>query len=321
MNNSAKRAPKKASLISRLKRYPILWNLILIVVMFVIAAIVSFAALSLGTRHGMRLKVPDFTGLTLNDAEFYASQRGLHLIVNDSLYVPAYPGGMVLEQLPKGGVNVKKGRKIYITINSFAQKKVPMPYVAGRSLRQAKNMLEGAGFGIERLEYVEDIATNYVLEQYLGEQIVTDSTRISAEKGKGVVLKVGVAPDQNQTSVPRLLGRKLFDAKGRLWEQGLNVGRVSYDEGITLLNMDDARVSVQSVLQGTTLELGAVVDMHLTLDSEAVAAAMAAAEKAVEVALQERELADSLARVAADSLRMLNSVQPQPQQAEDEFFF
>ena len=207
MNNSAKRAPKKASLISRLKRYPILWNLILIVVMFVIAAIVSFVALSLGTRHGMRLKVPDFTGLSLNDAEFYASQRGLHLIVNDSLYVPAYPGGMVLEQLPKGGVNVKKGRKIYITINSFAQKKVPMPYVAGRSLRQAKNMLEGAGFGIERLEYVEDIATNYVLEQYLGEQIVTDSTRISAEKGKGVVLKVGVAPDQNQTSVPRLLGR------------------------------------------------------------------------------------------------------------------
>jgi hypothetical protein len=75
------------------------------------------------------------------------------------------------------------------------------------------------------------------------------------------------------------------------------------------------------VLQGTTLELGAVVDMHLTLDSEAVAAAMAAAEKAVEAALQERELADSLARVAADSLRMLNSVQPQPQQAEDEFFF
>ena len=316
-----RRGVNNRSWVARLKSNPILWNLTLIASVLVALVIVSYIALAVGTRHGMRRRVPNFTGLTLKDAQYYASQKGLKIIVNDSLYVPAYPGGMVLEQLPKGGVDVKAGRKIYLTINSFAQKKLPMPYVAGRSLRQAKNMLEGAGFGIESLEYVEDMATNYVLAQYLGGVEITPESDIKIEKGTGVVLKVGVSPNQNSTTVPRLIGRKLFDAKSKLWEQGLNVGRVSYDEGITLLNMDDARVSVQSVLQGTTLELGAVVDMHLTLDSEAVAAAVAAAEKAVEAALQERELADSLARVAADSLRMLNSVQPQPQQAEDEFFF
>ena len=265
--------------------------------------------------------VPDFTGLGLKDAQYYAEQRGLKLIINDSLYVPAYPGGMVLEQLPKGGVDVKEGRKIYITINSFAQKKLPMPYVAGRSLRQAKNMLEGAGFGIEKLEYVEDIATNYVLAQYLGGVEITAESNIKIEKGTGVVLKVGGSPDQNMTTVPRLIGRKLFDAKGKLWEQGLNVGDVTYDEGITLLNEDDARVCRQSIMQSSQMPLGSAVSIHLTLDKEVVAAAAAEAERALAEALKQREKADSLARAEADSLRMLNAAAPQEQAAEDEFFF
>ena len=316
-----RRGKSNASWFDRLRSNPILWNLTLIAVVLVALIVLSYIALAVGTRHGMRRRVPDFTGLTLKDAQYYASQKGLKIIVNDSLYVPAYPGGMVLEQLPKGGVDVKEGRKIYLTINSFAQKKLPMPYVAGRSLRQAKNMLEGSGFGIERLEYVEDMATNYVLGQYLGGVEITAESNIKIEKGTGVVLKVGVSPTQNSTTVLRLIGRKLFDAKSKLWEQGLNVGDVTYDEGITLLNQDDARVCRQSVLQSSELTLGTKVSMHLTLDKEVVARAAEEAEAAVEQALRQREVADSLARATADSLRMLNSVEPQPEQAEDEFFF
>ena len=317
----AKKSNNK-SWFARLKSRPILWNITLIAVVLVSLLVLSYIALAVGTRHGMRRTVPDFTGLGLKDAQYYAEQRGLKLIINDSLYVPAYPGGMVLEQLPKGGVDVKEGRKIYITINSFAQKKLPMPYVAGRSLRQAKNMLESAGFGIEKLEYVEDIATNYVLAQYLGGVEITEQSNIKIEKGTGVVLRVGVSPDQNITTVPRLIGRKLFDAKGRLWEQGLNVGQVTYDEGITLLNEDDARVCRQSVIQSSQLPLGSTVSIHLTLDKQVVEEAAAEAERAVTALLKQRELADSLARVAADSLRMVNEAQVEPQQTtEDEFFF
>ena len=310
-----------SSWFATLKSKPILWNITLIVVVLLSLLILSYVALAIGTRHGMRRTVPDFTGLALKDAKYYAEKRGLKLIINDSLYVPAYPGGMVLEQLPKGGVDVKAGRKIYITINSFAQKKLPMPYVAGRSLRQAKNMLEGAGFGIERLEYVEDIATNYVLAQYLGGVEITAESDIKIEKGTGVVLKVGVSPDQNLTTVPRLIGRKLFDAKGKLWEQGLNVGQIVYDDGINLLNEDDARVCYQSAMQTSELKLGESVSIRLTLDKEAVDAAAEKAEKALKEMVKQRELADSLARIEADSLRMLQVVEPQPEQAEDEFFF
>ncbi|MBR7183276.1 MAG: PASTA domain-containing protein [Alistipes sp.] len=312
----------KESWLSKLRSKPIVWNAVLIVLMFLILFVVSYIGLGVATRHGMRLTVPDFTALSLDDARYFAKQKGLKIVVNDSLYVPAYPGGMVLDQLPKGGVTVKGGRKIYLTINSFAQKKLPLPYVAGRSLRQAKNMLESAGFGIERLEYVEDIATNYVLEQYLGDEMVTAESDIRVEKGTGVILKVGISDSQTTTTVPRLIGRALFDAKGRLWEQGLNVGKVTYDEGINLLNQNDARVVRQSILHGTVSSLGSAVSIHLTLDHNAVAAAAEQADKAAEEALAARNLADSLAAVAAaDSLRMLESVEPQHSQADDEFFF
>ena len=311
----------KSTLFARLRSKPIIWNLIKIAGVLLLLLILCYIALAVGTRHGMRRTVPNFVGLALNDATYYAEQRGLKLIINDSLYVPAYPGGMVLEQLPKGGVDVKEGRKIYVTINSFAQKKLPMPYVAGRSLRQAKNMLEGAGFGIEHLEYVEDMATNYVLEQYLDGEQITEQSDIRVEKGRGVKLIVGVSPNQNSTTVPRLIGRQLFDAKSKIWEQGLNVGAVTYDEGITLLNQDDARVCRQSVLQGTTLTLGESVSIHLTLDREVVAREAAAADLQIKELLKQQAIVDSLARVAADSLRMLNKVEPQPEHGEDEFFF
>ena len=310
-----------SSWFSRLRSKPILWNLTLIVVVLALLVLISYIALAVGTRHGMRRTVPDFTGLALKDAQYYASERGLKLIINDSLYVPAYPGGMVLEQLPKGGVDVKEGRKIYITINSFTQKKLPMPFVAGRSLRQAKNMLESAGFGIENLEYVEDIATNYVLAQIFNGEEITDQSAIKAEKGSGVTLRVGVSPEQNSTTVPRLISRALFDAKSKLWEQGLNIGTITYDEGITLLNQDDARVCRQSILQGTSLPLGSKISLHLTLDREVVAKAATEADRQVDELLKQQAVADSLARRAADSLKMLNNNQPQPEQADDEFFF
>ena len=321
------------SWLARLKSRPILWNLVLIAVVLVLLLVLSYIALAVGTRHGMRRTVPDFTGLGLKDAQYYAEQRGLKLIINDSLYVPAYPGGMVLEQLPKGGVDVKEGRKIYITINSFAQKKLPMPYVAGRSLRQAKNMLEGAGFGIEKLEYVEDIATNYVLAQYLGGVEITVESNIKIEKGTGVVLKVGVSPDQNMTTVPRLIGRKLFDAKGKLWEQGLNVGKVNFDEGINLLNQKDARVYRQSISHNATATLGAVVDLWLTLDAESVDKSSKASDKQAKELEEERlkaeqELRDSLEQAeAAGRNTLLEALQESSQSNEtitetdeDEFF-
>ena len=285
----------------RLRKNRLAYNLVLIGAIILAMAVAAHIVMQVGTRHGARRTVPDFSGVKLDQAQRMARKYDLKLHINDSLFVPAYEGGIVLDQLPEGGVEVKPGRTVYITINSFRQKMVPVPYVAGRSLRQAKNMLEIAGLEIDELVYRADMATNYVLDEYCDGRPVAATSKIEAELGSGVTLYVGVEGGYGTTVVPRLVGFPLKEAKGRLWELGLNVGKVDFDEGINLLNQKDARVYIQHPTAERSAGLGSRVDLRLTLDEKKLAQYRAIAEKqakeAAEERLQsEREHADSLAQ-------------------------
>ena len=307
-----------------LKRYTILYHLVVIALVFLSVAIVSFIAMAIGTRHSARRKVPDFVGLRLNDAEYFAGRRNLEIVINDSLHVSTYPGGVVLDQLPKGGVVVKPGRKIYVTINSVRQRMVDVPYVAGRSLRQAKNMLETAGLTIDHLEYAEDMATNYVLAEFVGaEEVLEDSLVVRAEKGSGVILRVGVAPN-DMTAVPQILGRTLYEAKSRLWESGLNIGEIEFDEGMPALERNRAKVYLQSLLPTEEAAYGDRVSLHLTLDAVKVDSAIVREERRIEEALKAQMVADSIAKAEQRLLDSIANAQKSKQQApqsEDNFFF
>lgn len=320
----AKKPVKNRSLWQRLRANRLLWNLFLIVVIMLAMAIAAHILMQLATRHGARRTVPDFAGIALADAEKLAAKHDLDLHINDSLFVPAYVGGIVLDQLPEKGVEVKPGRTVYITINSFRQKMVPVPFVANRSLRQAKNMLEIAGLEIKELVYRPDMATNYVLEQYYDRQQILADSKVEAEMGSGVTLYVGVDAGENVTFAPQVVGLSLRDAKGRLWESGLNVGKVTFEEGINLLNQKDARVYAQSNPAEQALSLGTPVDLMLTLDMERVKKVRSEAEKMAREAAEERlrlekEQADSLARVQLEQAAE-PSGEAAEEQTEEEFF-
>ena len=279
---------------------PVVRNALLIILTLAVLMIAASLLLRVCTRHGSHRTVPDFAGMHLSEAERLARNEGLHIIVNDSLFVPMYDGGTVLDQLPKGGVEVKAGRKVYVTVNSSKQKSVPVPYVAERSLRQAKNMLESAGLGIERLEYVNDIATNYVLAEYLdGRQIRRDG-EVEAEIGTGITLRVGVHEESSTAYIPKLIGLPLSRAKSRLWEMGFNVGKVSYDAEVERLERGNARVYYQSSGQGHSATLGTSVDLKLTTDLKKISEREAASDAELQKLLRERAQIER----EADSLRM-----------------
>ena len=291
---------KPQNLLTRLRQHPLLWNLLLIAAIILAMAVVAHLVMQFGTRHGARRTVPDLSGVALDEARRIARANDLVLQVNDSLFVPAYAGGVVLDQLPEGGVEVKPGRTVYLTINAFRQKTVPVPYVAGRSLRQAKNMLEIAGLEIAELVYRPDLATNYVLEEYYDGRPVSPTSRLEAEIGSGVTLHVGVQAGDSITVVPQVVGLPLQQAKGRLWELGLNVGKVSYDGDVDLLDRNNARVYYQSLDQGTDAPLGSEVTLRLTTDAEKIESCSAESDRAaqarIDARLAEEARADSLRR-------------------------
>jgi beta-lactam-binding protein with PASTA domain len=293
---------------------PVLRTLVAIVVAIALMLIVAHYLMQLGTRHGSRCSVPDFTGISIGDAEHLAKKHDLEIIVNDSLYVPVYDGGIVLEQNPNAEVAVKPGRKIYVTINSFAQKSVKIPYVTGYSLRQAKNNLEIAGLEIAELIYQSDMATNNVLEERFRDRVITRNDNIEAEAGSGITLVVGVSAESGAVSVPKVIGFPLKEAKSRLWEVGLNVGRVIFDDDIEVLDRKNARVYLQSPQQNKVLSLGQRVDLHLTLDPEKIEKQSAASDRAARRLEAERELREAQ---ITDSLMIIEEAYKAERRAAD----
>lgn len=264
---------KQSAPAERTMKQTVIRHLILAASLLVIGLFLVQVLLGIFTRHGRYREVPEMVGLSLDEAtELAARNGGLRIEVSDSLFVPIYDGGVVLEQNPKAGTEVKNGRRIFATVNSYRQKMVEIPYITGFSLRQAKNNLESVGLEIERLEYVEDIATNYILSQKFGGRTIEEGQKVEAEIGSGITLVVGRGEDEEKSrvAVPRVVGMTLYEAKSRLWDSGLNVGRITSDEGVNQLNERNARVYVQSPAQGVVTSLGSGVALSLSLDDERI---------------------------------------------------
>jgi beta-lactam-binding protein with PASTA domain len=188
----------------------------------------------------------------------------LNIVVNDYVYEPGIPRGAVLDQIPREGMIVKPGRKIYVTINSLDQRMVEVPYVVGLSLRDAKSKLEIAGFTIESLQYVQDIATDRVIAEFVNDEKVSHKVPFKAREGSGVVLKVGVAPSEREVVVPNVVGLSLYDAKSKIWSTGLNVGKITFDDCTTRQEQKETKVYSQSIEPGTVVGRGTYVKLSLT---------------------------------------------------------
>ncbi len=272
-------------------------NLILAFCALVVFAGVTALALNIFTRHNQHKPVPDFVGIHISEVQRTAEREGFRIEVVDSIYAPIYDGGSVIEQLPLGGTEVKKGRRIFVTITSHQQKMVPVPFVTGFSLRQAKNMIEMAGLEINELRYVSNIATGNVLAEIVGRDTVRRTSNLQLEVGSGVTLVVGLANDASWVTIPKVVGLSLSEAKSRLWERGFNVGTVGRDDDINLVNQKDATVYRQVPAYGRSAVMGTRVSIDLTLDEEKVTDGSNSADRASRRAIQDSEL--EAARAAA----------------------
>lgn len=99
------------------------------------------------THHGEAVAVPDVKHMTVAEAQRILTDNGLQSVVADSTYVKTLPPGCVLDYNPPVNQRVKRGRIIYLTINTVDVPLVELPDVADNSsLREAEARLLAAGF-------------------------------------------------------------------------------------------------------------------------------------------------------------------------------
>lgn len=108
------------------------------------------------THHGQSITVPNVKGLPLKQAEDEIIKLGLNAVTIDSNYVKGMLAGAILEQSPEGNSKVKKGRTIYLTINTSDIPKIAIPdIIDNSSFRQAEARLRAMGFKLDIAEEVD----------------------------------------------------------------------------------------------------------------------------------------------------------------------
>ena len=240
-------------------------NLLLAVVIVALLIAGAMLFLNMVTQHGKEIVVPDFSNMTLSEAEYAASQAGMRVEVTDSVFVKRMKRGAVYRQNPEPGAKVKEGRRIVLTINAVNAKKVTMPNLVGLSMRQAKAELLSRGLILNRLIYVQDMATNNVLRQLMGNREVEPGSMIESESE--IDLVVGLNSLDNVTYVPDVSGLKNMSAVDAIHSHSLNVKSLKFDE--TVKDYDDSLNAmvyrqVPEASDSVKVNLGDEVVLYLT---------------------------------------------------------
>lgn len=178
--------------------------------------IVLFIYLRIFTHHNRSIAVPDLSDLPVADAEILLVARDLRFEIFDSMYVADREPGVIIDQHPAGGKNVKKSRKVYLTINANSPENILMPDLVGITLREARAKIQIAGLNLGKLFYRYNIGKNVVLEQQFKLKIIGANDTIM--RGATIDLVLGKGLSNERSMVPDLLGLTESQAKAKASE-------------------------------------------------------------------------------------------------------
>ena len=242
-------------------------QVVLAILAAVVTVVILFWLLKSVTRHGKSLVVPDFTNMTINEAQKLARKSHVRIDATDSVYIPQLHAGQVIKQIPAAGSRVKKNRRILVTINSLVPVMVKVPNVVGVSLRQAESSLHSIGLKIGKLRYVSDIATNNVLAQSFKGAPIEPGTSIPQESYLDLTL--GLNSSDNRTNIPNLITVPYHQVRSELIYHSLNLNRMVFDQTVKTY-ADTVNSVVYRQEPGPTLSssvlMGTGVTIYLTLD-------------------------------------------------------
>lgn len=222
--------------------------LVLLVILFAADKIV----MPIITRQGEAFPAPNLMNQRVLEAQISLEQLGLTYKVVANEYSPGKPQGVILNQNPLPGTMIKPGREFRFVV-SLGQKQVVVPNVTGKSVRQAMLDLETAGLKLGEIAWAfsDTIPERVVVFSYpaAGTEIPLASF---------VNLMVNRGRVSTFTYVPNLVGMPLSDARKRLEEKSLRVGRIKRKIEDKYL---PETVMEQSEPEGGEVDIGTEIDL------------------------------------------------------------
>ena len=194
--------------------------------------------------------VPDLGGLTVEQAR--TALLNLGLTIGEITYVtdPLVEADTIISSRPAFGESVLGGATIDLTV-SQGKGTNPIPNLDGKTVDEARSILEGDPYGFvveEIIEASDTVAIGFVIRT---------SPVTGAEAAKGATVTIYLSNGRAPIPVPPVVGLTERQARPLLTSQGLIV-RVVYAD-VTPESGDDKRVIEQSPSAGDDVEVGSEV--------------------------------------------------------------
>lgn len=194
--------------------FPIVLAVFVGVVVWFSHAIVSFVM-----PTGTLVRLPSFVGRTLPDAEAELARLGLKSAVTATSASKHYPKGVVVDQQPDAGVEVRTGREITLVISTGMQAEL-MPDLRFQGLREARLDISDAHLQLARTTFAksDDVPANHVIAQH-----PLPLSRVAG--GAPVTLTVS-SGGAAQLRVPAFVGLNVDEARALAARDHIKLGQI-----------------------------------------------------------------------------------------------
>ena len=146
------------------------------IILFLFFLFIYFG-LKIITNHNDHEIVPNLIGTHINDLDKVILEDKLRYeIIDSSKFFDNFQPLTVINHIPKKGDEVKKNRKIYLTLNPSGYRKITVPNLIQITKRNAETIINSIGFNLGEITYKDDIGKDMVLEIYHEGQKVSPGT-------------------------------------------------------------------------------------------------------------------------------------------------
>ena len=199
-----------------------------------------------------RVLVPEVVGKEVIKALEIANQAGLLLKIKGKEYSPKIPRGIVISQVPRPGVKVRKGRAIEVVV-SKGLKVIEAPKLEGKTLREAEIVLSQEG--IEK-------TISYTYGSWEKERVIsqTPPPGFPLNREEGVEILVSLGRRKREFLLPSFVGKKLEQVKEIFETSPLRLGKI---KEIPTRGGEEGRVVAQEPPPGSRIKEGEPVNLFV----------------------------------------------------------
>lgn len=226
----------------------------------IVGAVVLAVLVALGIAYATGLfgkkdiEVPDFRGMTIEEAEDKAKDLEIKVKIGKYEFSDEYKQDEIMAQDPEKGEKVAKGDTVTVDISKGGEKGV-VPNLIGKSENDAKKMIEEYGFKVGTVKEKENSKEKGT--------VIEQDPAAGSEGKQGDIINITVSDGSGKEmgTVPNVIGMSEANARKAIENAGFKVGKVT--EGVSA-SYGNGQVMWQEYNGGTSLEKGESIDIKIS---------------------------------------------------------